>query len=90
MASDYLAKYVLIAYYAQNQEAGTRQEREEFSDDIFERFDHHIVDAARKAGLELSDESRTIMAVLASMAPGGSPKSRAGNAVQAYLEYRGV
>jgi hypothetical protein len=90
MPSDYLAKYVLLAFYAQNQEAGSKQDRDEFSEDIFARFDHHIVEAAEKAGLELSEESRSIMAVLASIAPGAAPKTRAGNAVKAYREYRGL
>ena len=90
MPSDYLAKYVLIGYYNENEEAGTKQERDEFSEDIFTRFDHHIVAAAEAAGLEVSEESRSIMAVLATMAPGASPKVRAGRAVNAYLLYRGV
>lgn len=88
--ADYLAKYVLLAYYRQNQEAGTSEERDAFREDIFARFDHHIVDAATQAGLEVSEESRSIMAVLATLAPGASPKTRAGQAVKAYLEYRGV
>jgi hypothetical protein len=90
MAADYLAKFVLIGFFAQNQSAGTKEERDEFRDDIFTRFNHHIVEAATQAGLDLSEESRSIMAVLASMAPGASPKSRAANAVRAYLNYRGV
>jgi hypothetical protein len=90
MTSDYLSKYVLVAYYAQEQDAGTKEEREKFSEDIFARFDHHIVAAAEQAGVELSVESRSIMAVLATRAPGASPKSRAGQAVRAYLEYRGL
>lgn len=89
MASDYLAKIVLIGYYQQNQTAGSKDERDRFSEDIFTRFDRHIVDAAQQAGIELSEESRSIMAVLASMAPGASAKTRAGNAVAAYFEYRG-
>lgn len=90
MASDYLAKIVLIGFYGENQKAGTKEERDEFAEDIFARFDRHIVEAAARAGLELSEESRSIMAVLATMAPGASPKSRAGEAVKAYLEYRGI
>ena len=90
MASDYLAKYVLIGFYAQNQKAGTKQERDEFNENIFTRFDHHIVEAAQQAGLEVSEESRSIMAVLASIATGAAPKTKAGQAVKAYLEYRGV
>ncbi len=90
MASDYLAKYILIGYYNENQEAGTKAERDEWSEDVFTRYNHHIVEAAQQAGLEVSEESRSIMAVLATMAPGASPKTRAGRAVNAYLLYRGV
>lgn len=90
MPAQYLEKFVLIAFYGENQEAGTSEARAQFNQDIFDRFDHHITDAAEKAGLELSDESRAIMAVLATMAPGASPKTRAGQAVKAYREYRGL
>lgn len=90
MAADYLAKYVLIGFYGQNQGAGSKQARDEFRKDIFTRFNHHIVEAAGKAGLETSEESRSIMAVLATTAPGAAPKTKAGNAVKAYLEYRGL
>lgn len=86
----YEAKYVLIGYFNQNQEAGTPQERDEFRDNVFNRFDHHIVAAAQQAGLTLSDESRSIIAMMATMAPGTAPKTKAGQAVKAYVEYRGV
>jgi hypothetical protein len=89
MPSDYLAKIVLIGFYQQNQKAGTKDERDEFSEDIFRRYNDHIIDAALQAGVEVSEEARSIMAVLASMAPGASPKIRAGKAVTAYFEYRG-
>ena len=90
MASDYLAKFILIGYYQQNQDAGTKKEREEWSEDVFARYNDHIVAAATLAGLEVSEESRSIMAVLASMAPGAAPKAKASRAVTAYLMYRGV
>lgn len=89
MPSDYLAKIVLIGFYQQNQKAGTKAERDAFSEDIFTRYNDHILEAAVQAGVEVSDEARSIMAVLASMAPGASPKARAGRAVTAYFEYRG-
>ena len=90
MTADYLAKYVLIGFYNQNQEAGSKEERDGFRDDIFERFNQHIVEAAEQAGLEVSEESRSIMAVMATMAPGASPRAKAGHAVSAYRDYRGV
>jgi hypothetical protein len=90
MASDYLAKYVLIGFYNENQDPGTAEDRAEWSEDVFTRYDHHIVKAAEEAGLEISVESRSIMAVLATMAPGAAAKTRAGQAVNAYLHYRGL
>ena len=86
----YEAKFVLIGFFSQNQKAGTWQEREQVSEAVFNRFDAHIGDLAQQAGLTLSDESRSIIAIMATMAPGGSPKTKAGYAVKAYVEYRGL
>ncbi|HYT66614.1 MAG TPA: hypothetical protein VEL51_09365 [Vicinamibacterales bacterium] len=86
----YEAKFVLLGFFSQNQTAGTLQDREQFGDDAFNRFDQHITDAARQAGLVLSDESRSIIAMMATMASGASPKTKAGQAVRAYVEYRGM
>jgi hypothetical protein len=89
MASDYASKFVLIGFYAQNQDAGAPEGRDQFSNVLFNRFDRHIVEAAEAAGLEVSEESRSIMAVLASMSSGVAPKTKATQAVRAYLKYRG-
>jgi hypothetical protein len=86
----YEAKFVLLGFFSQNQTAGTQEERDRFRDDAFNRFDQHISDAAQQAGLTLSDESRSIIAMMATMASGSAPKTKAGQAVRAYLEYRGV
>lgn len=86
----YEAKFVLLGFYSQNKSAGTLQEREQFRDNAFNRFDQHITDAAAEAGLTLSDESRSIIAMLATMATGAAPKTKAGQAVRAYIEYRGM
>ena len=86
----YEGKFVLLGFFSQNQSAGTVQQREQFGNDAFNRFDHHITDAAQQAGLTLSDESRSIIAMLATMAPGTAPKTKAGQAVRAYVEYRGM
>ena len=86
----YEAKYVLIGFYNENQQAGTPQQRDQFRDNVFTRFDHHIIAAAQQAGLTLTDESRSIIAMMATMAPGSAPKTKAGQAVKAYVEYRGV
>ena len=86
----YEAKFVLLGFFSQNQTAGTQEERDQFRDDAFNRFDQHITDAAQQAGLTLSDESRSIIAMMATMASGTAPKTKAGQAVRAYVEYRGV
>ena len=86
----YEGKFVLLGFFSENQTAGTAQQRDQFRDAAFNRFDHHITDAAQQAGLTLSDESRSIIAMMAAMAPGTAPKTKAGQAVRAYLEYRGV
>ena len=86
----YEAKFVLLGFFSQNQTAGTQAERDQFRDAAFNRFDQHITDAAQQAGLTLSDESRSIIAMLATMASGTAPKTKAGQAVRAYVEYRGV
>ena len=90
MPSDYLGKYVLIGFYNENQKAGSAAERTQWSDDVFDRYDRHIVDACQKAGIDPSVEARSIMAVLATMAPGTAPKTQAGQAAKAYIEYRGL
>lgn len=86
----YEAKFVLLGFFSQNQAAGTPQQRDQFRDDAFNRFDQHITDAAQQAGLPLSDESRSIIAMIATMAPGTAPKTKAGQAVRAYIKYRGM
>ena len=86
----YEAKFVLLGFFSQNQTAGTQQQRDQFGDDALNRFDQHITDAASQAGLTLSDESRSIIAMMATMAPGSAPKTKAGQAVKAYVEYRGM
>jgi hypothetical protein len=90
MPSDYQAKYILIGFYNENQSAGTSEDRAQWSEDAFTRYDRHIVEACVAAGLEPSVEARSIMAVLASMAPGTAPKTQARQAVKTYLEYRGI
>jgi hypothetical protein len=90
VASDYPPKIVLIGFFFQEQNAGTADERQQFSDDIHRRFDRHIVDACTEAGLpHVSEEARAIMAVMAQNAPGSASKTKAGKAVKAYLDHRG-
>ena len=90
MPSDYLSKIIILGYFIDKQNAGDDGKRTQWSEDLFTRFDAHIVGACTAAGLnDPSDEARAIMAVMAENAPGAAPKTKAGHAVAAYLAYRG-
>jgi hypothetical protein len=91
-ASDYPSKVILVGYFIQEKEAGTAEEREEFNQELFDKFDGHIKAACAAAQPPLQDpspEARALMAVMARHARGGTNKARAGNAVEAYLIHRG-
>ena len=91
-ASDYPSKVILVGYFIQEQEAGTIEERDEFDQELFDKFDKHIKAACAAAQPPLegpSPEARALMAVMALHARGGTNERRAGNAVQAYLIHRG-
>ena len=91
MASDYPGRTVLIGYFVENQDAGTVQDREQFSDDLFDSFDAHIVEACAEAQppLDPSPRIRAAIAVMAQNAPGSNKRVKARRAVQAYLTFRG-
>ena len=91
-ASDYPSKVILVGYFIQEKEAGTTEERDEFNQEIFDKFDKHIKAACAAAQPPLVDpspEARALMAVMALHARGGTNERRAGNAVEAYLIHRG-
>src|SRR5687768_806116 len=43
MASDYPSKFIILGYFIDKQESGTGEDRREWSDDLFDRYDEHIV-----------------------------------------------
>jgi hypothetical protein len=88
--SDYPSKLILLAFFVQEQEAGTRDLRDEFSQELFDAYDAHIVElcAAVTPPIEPSEEARALMAIMAFHAP-GNKKKQAQNAVEAYLIHRG-
>jgi hypothetical protein len=89
MASDYPSKFVILGYFIEKQEPGTGEERAEWSDDLFDRFDDHIIEACKGTAVEdPSDEARAIMAIMALKAPGKQSPTKARNAVAAYVAYR--
>lgn len=90
--TDYPSKLVLVGFFIQEQEAGTTEERDAFSQEIFDKFDAHIVAACKAAEPPLPDpsaEARALMALMALHAPGSTNKRRAQNAVEGYLIHRG-
>ena len=91
MASDYPGRTVLIGYFVENQEAGTAADREQFSNDIFDSFDAHIIEACAEADppLDPSPRIRAAIAVMAQNAPGSNKRIKARRALQAYLTFRG-
>jgi hypothetical protein len=89
MASDYPSKFIILGYFIDKQDAGTGEKRTKWSDDLFDRFDKHIVAACKGTPVENpSDEARAIMAIMALSAPGKPAPKKAQNAVAAYVAYR--
>ena len=90
--SDYPSKLVLVGFFIQEQKAGEAADRDEFSQEIFDRYDQDIVAACNAAEPPLTDpsaEARALMAIMAEHAKGSTAKRRAQNAVEAYLIHRG-
>lgn len=89
--SDYPSKHVLVGYFIQEQEAGSVADRDRFGQELFDKYDQHILDACHAAipPLDPSADARSLMALMAQHAPGGSRKKQAQHAVTAYLAHRG-
>jgi len=92
VASDYPGRTVLVGFFIENQKAGTAAQRQQFSNDLFDSFDAHIVKACAAATppIDPTARIRASIALMAQHAPGSNNKIRAGRAVQAYLEFRGL
>jgi hypothetical protein len=89
--SDYPGRTILVGFFIQKQEAGTVTQREKFSQELFDKFDAHIVAACGAATppVDASPRVRASIAVMAQNAPGGNNGAKARRAVQAYLTFRG-
>jgi hypothetical protein len=89
--SDYPGRTVLVGFFFENQEAGTSAQRQQFSQEIFDKFDAPIVAACAAATppLDPSARVRAAIAVMAQNAPGSNNGAKARRAVQAYLIFRG-
>jgi hypothetical protein len=88
--TDYPSKLILLAFFVQEQEAGTAGDRLEFSQELFDDYDATIVELCAQATppIDPSADARGLMAIMASHAP-GSKKKQAQHAVAAYLIHRG-
>jgi hypothetical protein len=82
---------MLIGYFFENQDAGTTTKRGQFSEELFNRFDAHIVTECASAvpPLDPSPRIRASIAVMAQNAPGATNKVKARRGVAAYLTFRG-
>ncbi len=92
MASDYPGRTVLVGYFVENQEAGTAAERGQFSEDLFDAFNAHIEKACAAATppIDPTARIRASIALMAQHATGATEKIKAGRAVQAYIQFRGL
>ena len=90
--SDYPGRIVLIQFFAENGKAGSRQERDQLSQELFDAFDAPIVAACAgvQPPLAPSAEIRATIAVMAKNAPGNTKAIRAQRAVQGYVQFRGL
>ena len=89
--TDYPGRTILVGYFVENQDAGTAQKRNQYSQEIFDKFNDAIITAcaAAQPPLDPSPRIRAAIAVMAQNAPGGNNGVKARRAVQAYLIFRG-
>jgi hypothetical protein len=82
---------MLVGYFIENSDAGSAAERQQFSDDLFDSFDGHIVEACAAATppLEPTPRIRASIALMAQHSPGATSRVQARRAVAAYLTFRG-
>jgi len=91
MPSDYPDKIVLMGYFFQEGQPGSKNDRGQFSQELYDRYDQHIINACAPVvpALNPSPEERAIMAVIATHATGNSTE-QAQHAVEAYVIFRGL
>lgn len=89
--SDYPGRTMLVGFFFENQSAGSAAERQQFSQELFDKFDAPIVAAcaAAQPPLDPSPRIRAAIAVMAEIVPGGNNASKARKAVAAYMTFRG-
>jgi hypothetical protein len=90
--SDYPGRIILLGFFFDNGKAGTAEERQELSQDLFDSFDEQIKKECSNTTppIDPSAEIRATLAVMAEHAPGNSKAKRVQRAVEAYFEFRGM
>ena len=84
---DYDLDIILIALVAHRVfDGGTEEKVTDYADELFERYDDHIVKAAGNAGFDLDARKRSIVASIASMIPDATAKQAAMDAVATYIQ----
>ena len=87
---DYDLDIILIALFAHRHfEGGTDDSVTAYANDLFDRYNKHIVKAAGDAGLDLDEKQRSVVAAIAAFAPGTTAKDQALEAIATYVELLG-
>jgi hypothetical protein len=89
-ASDYPGRTMLLGFFFEKQTAGTATQRSAFNQELFDKFDGHIVSECGAANppIDPSARVRAAIAVMAQNAPGGNNRVKARRAVEAYVAFR--
>lgn len=87
---DYDLDIILIALVAHLQfEGGTEDSISAYANDLFDRYNKHIVKAAGDAAIDLDERQRSVVAAIAALTPGATARDQAMDAVAAYIELFG-
>lgn len=84
---DYDLDIILIALVAHRRfDGGTETSNSAYANDLFNRYDRHIVKAAGDAAIELDARQRSIVAAIAALTPGTTARDQAMDALATYVE----
>ena len=84
---DYDLDIILIALVAHRRfEGGSEDSVTAYANDLFDRYNRHIVKAAGDAGLDFDARQRSVVAAIAAFTPGATAKDQALDAVATYID----
>ena len=84
---DYDLDVVLIALVGHRRfQGGTEHRVTAYANDLFDRYNKHIVKAAAGAGLALDEKQRSVVAAIAAFTPGTTAKDQALDAIATYVD----